>query len=320
MTDYNDVYIIPQYSEIGTRKSIDIASRLDPHLDRNVISVPIISANMDTITDGHFAREIYKAGGLGAIHRFSSIEKNVTDWKMVKDTPTLVSVGVNGDSRERAVELYKAGARHFVIDIAHGHSLLMKKMITFMKTRFPKTYVMAGNVATDIGTTDLIRWGADAVKVGIANGAVCITKNVTGVTVPQVTTIINCSQAAEEASQSLGKKIPIIADGGIKEIGDIAKALALGADFVMSGRMFASCPETPHSGIYRGMASADAMSKIKKPENMPTAEGKTMVVETGISVHEIIKQIKGGLQSSFSYSNSRTLLQFQSKSQIGYRK
>jgi IMP dehydrogenase len=295
---------------------------------------------MDTVTDAQMAIAMWNAGGIGAIHRFMSIEQNLREWEAVKAEGccAFVSVGVNSDSRERAAALYKAGARHFIIDIAHGHSKMMKDMIKWIRSGCGLyAYIMAGNIATPEGALDLFSWGADAVKIGIGPGAVCTTKNVTGVTVPQFSAIQNvCAPENREKYSQVFRKdgyidnhngtFPIlVADGGLQEFGDIAKALGAGADLVMSGRLFAACREAPGPRIngrkvYRGMASVDAMLTIKEASVLPTPEGISTVLDTSEeTVAQVVKHIKGGLQSSMSYSNSRTLKEFRSNVRFGVR-
>lgn len=315
--DFKDTYLVPQYSTIGSRSEVDISVTLGTRK----ISVPVISANMDTVTGPHMAIAMFQAGGLGALHRFMSIEDNVEAYRRVRgsNSDCFVSIGVNRDSKERAQALYQADARLFVIDIAHGHSLMMKEMITWIKGEYPDIFLMAGNVATRKATTDLWKWGANAIKVGIGPGAVCLTKNVTGVTVPQLGAIQEC------ASQWSSRGPLIVADGGIREFGDVAKALAAGAHMVMAGGLFAGTVEAPGDlvegkKVYRGMASKGAMMVIRSESMLPTPEGTSTLVETKGPVGDIVKGIAGGLRSAFSYSNARTLMEFHDKAVFGIKR
>jgi len=322
--EYKDVYLIPQYSEVNTRSEVDISIKVG-HLD---VSVPVISANMDTVTNVCMARSMREAGALGALHRFWSIKENVEKYRLVRRTPNqqldcFVSVGVNRDSKERAQALYEAGARYFIIDIAHGHSKMMRDMMEWMKGTFTDIFLMAGNVATRSGAIALASWGADAVKVGIGPRAVCLTKNVTGVTVPQLGAIEDCAVGLE----SLSRKVLLVADGGIREYGDVAKAIAAGADLVMAGSLFAGTDEAPGDWVvdgkkvYRGMASEDAMHLIRVDDSCtPTPEGTSILVEHKGPVKRIVDDIAGGLRSAFSYSNARTLSEFQVRAKFGIRK
>lgn len=323
--DYKNVFLIPQYSEVTSRKQVDTSVTVtSKSAYRNELSlkidVPVISANMDSVTDGNMCIAMHEAGAIGAMHRFLTIEQNVSEFEKVSNAGAkcFVSIGVNEESKERAEALYNAGARHFVIDIAHGHSIMMKDMLTWMKGRFGSTVIiMAGNVATGTGAIDLVMWGANIVKVGIGPGAVCLTKNVTGTTRPQFSAVMECAKAVS---------VPVVADGGIVEIGDICKAIAAGAFAVMSGRMFAGCMEAPGgvdmSGqkLYRGMASRDAMLTIRKDDGtLPTPEGKTTTVARDGNAKEVVKNIKGGLQSAMSYSNAKTIKEFHTKALFGIR-
>lgn len=328
--DYQDVFIVPKFSSIESRKTVDVSTTLfDMKLD-----VPIISANMDTVTNADVAISMYDNGGIGALHRFMSVEENLNEYNKVRlgQAKCLVSVGVNEESKERAVELYNIGARYFVIDIAHGHSLLMKNMIEWLRKEFGSNiYIMAGNVATDEGTYDLASWGADAVKVGIGPGSVCITKNQTGVTFPQFDAVALCVKGARYFENTNGKKITVVADGGLREFGDIAKAIGAGADLVMSGKFFANTKEAPGKRIYsedgdviakeyRGMASKEAMKSIKREEDMATPEGiQTMIKSSEHGIKDVLKDIKGALQSSFSYSNAKNMKEFQTRVVFGVR-
>ena len=308
---YDDVFLIPQYSEIRTRSSVDTTQWLGDFQLRT----PIMSANMDTVTGSKMAIAMRKAGGIGTLHRFMSIDENIKEYDQVRlgGADCLVSVGVNTASRERFDALYQSGARHFVIDIAHGHSLSMKNMLAFIKSNYPDVYVIAGNVATGQAVRDLASWGAGYVKVGISNGSACSTNIVTGHGVPQFSAVLECAQAADEAG------ISTIADGGIKNSGDIIKAFVAGCDVVMVGSLLSGTDETPGDFIetgrgkvkeYRGMASSAAMSS--RPDSttntyQPTAEGVKALVKAKGSAINIIEDLTKGLKSGMSYCNAQSL-------------
>lgn len=312
---YEDTYLIPQFSEITSRS--DSSMKTNVQVGEMDIKIPIISANMDTITGSDMAIAMYKAGAIGALHRFWDIETNVNEYKKVQKEgcECFVSIGVNRDSKERLKALYDAGARYMIIDIAHGHSTLMKKMI---KQVPEDVYLVAGNVATREAAADLASWGANAIKVGIGPGAVCLTKNVTGVTVPQLGAIAECVMG-------ITKDVLLIADGGIKEYGDIAKAIGAGADMVMIGGLFSGCPETPGEYIqgkkvYRGMASDGAMRQIRGEDNLPTPEGTSVLMDPKSPVEIIVNQMAGGLRSAMSYSNAKTIEQMQFRAKFGIKR
>lgn len=323
---YDDVFIIPKFSTIQSRQDVDISTQLGKHK----IPVPVIASNMDTVMNQHMCTELNKSGALGALHRFQTIPEAVHEFKMVQaknhandvDMPVFVSVGVNRDSHERAQELYKNGARHFVIDIAHGHSASMASMIAWMHSEFgtENVFLMAGNVATEQGAADLFSWGANAVKVGVGPGSVCKTKNITGVTVPILGSITGAVVAAKRAEQQFSRPFNVVADGGCLEIGDICKAIGAGADLVMSGRFFAGCPEAPQGTMYRGSASQEVQVKYRTDRtSMPTPEGTTEYLDDSVSAAEMVKLIAGGLRSAYSYVNARNRTEFHERCEFGTR-
>lgn len=319
--DYKDVFIVPQYSRIESRKKIDTSSKII--LGKIQLDVPVFSANMSSVTEHQMCIAMYQAGGMGVMHRFMSIEENLEEYNKVKlgESECFVSIGVNEESKERAKQLYNIGARYFCIDIAHGNSKLMKEMISWLRINFCNDLIiMAGNIADPSAIMALKTWGADIAKVGIGPGSVCLTKNQTAVTFPQFQAVLQC---VEE-----GKKwnMPVVADGGIKEYGDICRAIGAGACAVMAGGLFAGCLETPGevdangNKAYFGMASKRAMKLIKREEDMATPEGKEIAVKaTTESAKTILKDIKGALQSSMSYSDSSSIEDFQNKVIFGIR-
>lgn len=324
--EYDDVFIVPKYSMISSRNEVSTAVTLkssysDLTLD---MEVPVISSNMDTVTEHGMCQAIHEAGGIGALHRFLSIEDEINEF-LKSPASSFVSIGVNRDTHERAQALYDAGARFFVIDIAHGHSIMMKNIITRLRVKYDrKIFVMAGNVGTPQAVKDLELWGADCIKVGIGGGFVCETKNVTGVNTPMFTTIQRCAEVTKK---------PIIADGGARAYGDVAKAIGAGATAVMSGYFFAGCPENPersrvydpvthtYKPIYRGMASRDAMSVIREADkNLPTPEGRSTSTNLKPSAKIVVQEIAGGLRSAFSYVGAKDTKEFRNRVEFGYRR
>lgn len=235
------------------------------------------------------------------------------------------AVGITKDALERIQALYKAKVDVIVVDTAHGHSAGVLEAVKLFKNEFPSLQIIAGNVATAEGTADLIKAGADAVKVGIGPGSICTTRVVTGVGVPQITAIINCAKAAKEFG------VPIIADGGIKYSGDITKALAAGASVVMAGSLFAGTEESPGEEViyegrrykeYRGMGSLAAMESGSKDRYFQ--EDAKKFVPEGVEgrihyvgpVGEVIYQLLGGLKSGMGYVGAKDIPMLQEVSKF----
>jgi len=227
------------------------------------------------------------------------------------------AVGIREGYIERARALVDAGVDVLVVDVAHGHSDRVLNVVRKLKKELSQVDVIAGNVATPEGTKDLIDAGSDAVKVGIGSGSICITRIVTGAGVPQLTAVLECAEAARESG------VPIIADGGIRNSGDITKALAIGASSVMIGSMLAGTEESPgvtvmRNGrkykIHRGMASVGASMKRGTEEAEDeaalleyVAEGIEAFVPYRGTSHEILAQLAGGIRSGLSYCGAKTL-------------
>lgn len=442
---YEDVLLVPRKSAIDSRRSVSTATEIAKSIKLNV---PLVSANMDTVTEAPMAIAMAAEGGIGIIHRFMTIEREanevkkakraqsyiikdpystgpnttvgdareimvknefsgllivdtsgkllgilsdrdirfVTDDKMkvsdamthreklivgfpgitpeealklldkhrleklpIVDKQNLVkglitskdiyktthsekaardrkgrllvgaAIGVKGDYLDRAQALADSEVDVLVLDIAHGHSQSVMDAIKKIKSKVSGVPLIAGNVATKEATLDLISAGADGLKVGIGPGAACITRNVTGAGMPQLTAVMDCVEAASKS------KIPIIADGGVKTSGDITKALAAGAAAVMMGSMFAGTEESPgyfvtRNGIkyksYRGMASFGAnisRKKLDKVEIDPqdafdiVPEGVESSVPYKGTVKEVVYQLVGGIRSGMTYSGASTL-------------
>ena len=440
---FDDVLLVPKRSSIHSRRDVDLSTRLSRNIKLNI---PIVSANMDSVTESAMAISMAHNGGIGIIHRFMPVERQVeevlkvkraesviieepyTIWPSAtmsdakrlmqekgvsgllvvdankkllgiltardllfedndlnrvselmtpmkslhtasadasidearqllrkykleklplvdeeghlrglitsKDMVTLAerpqackdskgqltvgaAVGVREGYIERARALVEAGVDVLVVDVAHGHSDRVLNVVRKLKKELSQVDVIAGNVATPEGTKDLIDAGADAVKVGIGSGSICITRIVTGAGVPQLTAVLECAEAARESG------VPIIADGGIRNSGDITKALAIGASSVMIGSMLAGTEESPgvtvmRNGrkykIHRGMASVGASMKRGTEEAEDeaalleyVAEGIEAFVPYRGTSHEILAQLAGGIRSGLSYCGAKTL-------------
>lgn len=440
---FDDVLLEPQRSLVFSRRDVNTETRFSKHITLNL---PIVSANMDTVTESRMARFMAEMGGIGIIHRFLPISRQAEEVRLVKraesaliDDPYTIflesevadakkimdqkhvsglpvidekrkvvgiitrrdilfcenlnakvkdamtkkvitaerrvkiadakkllfkyrieklplvdksgklkglitlkdilrrdgsnraskdkrgrflvgaALGVKDDTLERARALLDAGADALVVDIAHGHNERAIQTVRFLKKKFSGVEIVGGNVATAKGTIDLIKVGADAVKVGIGPGAACTTRIVTGVGVPQLTAIIDCAEVA------LKYKIPIIADGGIKNSGDLSKALAAGASTVMIGSIFAGTDEAPGEYIledgagyklYRGMASRDAADDKMKMDGIGASsysapEGKSGKVPYRGRAKNVLDDLAAGLRSSMSYLGAKNLSEFQ---------
>ncbi len=233
------------------------------------------------------------------------------------------AIGATGDYKERADELVKARVDCLVVDTAHGHSTRVIEAVRDIKRRHPDMQLIAGNVATGEATRELINAGVDAVKAGVGPGSICTTRVVTGAGVPQITAITNCVQAAR------GSGVPIIADGGVKFSGDVAKAIAAGADVVMIGSLFAGTEESPGELIlfqgrsfkaYRGMGSIGAMREGSRDRYAQEAtEVESKLVPEGIegrvpykgTLADMVTQLIGGLRAGMGYTGCRNIREFQ---------
>ena len=461
---FDDVLLIPQRSPVSSRQDVDTSSQLTAKI---TLRAPIISANMDTVTEAKMALAMARIGGIGILHRFMTVEQQVRQIEQVKRaqgymveqpytiadsatvaqtrqmmqrhdvgglvvtnpskklvglvtqrdlllapdakasvttvmtqpdriisaTPTTTpeeaqkllhehrleklpvldkagnlvglitaqdlvkrqqypqstkdskgrlcvgaAIGVKPEDIKRSELLLAAGADVLVLDIAHGHADHCIEMVRSLRREFPKSQIVAGNVATADGARELADAGADAIKVGIGPGSICTTRIVTGFGVPQLTAIMD-SAAGLAAG---GFKIPLIADGGIKTSGDVVKALAAGANTVMIGSLFAGCEEAPGSPVIRdgqkfkvvrGMASLGAAMGRKAAENNAensndesaesqadwdkvVPEGVEAVVPYRGNVGEIVYQLVGGLRSGLSYGGARTIKELQEKAEF----
>jgi IMP dehydrogenase len=340
---FDDILIEPMFSTIKSRKDVNTNSF--------GLKVPVISSNMDTVTGPDMCSAMADAGGVGCLHRFSSIEDNIkmyrkallTSNQLIKqddDSETWgckkpwVSIGLGSTEFERAKALYNEGADTFVIDVAHGASMeVVNQFVELCKlVGENENKIIVGNFATAQSIKDFIYHAGfepDAVKVGIGGGSACLTRVVTGCGAPTLGSILDCANVS----------IPIIADGGIRNSGDFAKAIAAGASAVMVGRLFAGCDESPgevvslpqfnsataammfeseikHFKKYRGSASAESYAVQNKISEWRTAEGDSYLIPHTGPVKGVMQQLEAGLRSAMSYVGTDNIADFQLFSQF----
>lgn len=315
---YDDVLLVPQKSIIKSRRDVILESNLTKNFKLNL---PIISSNMDSVTGVEMAVALAKLGGLGVLPRFSSVEEEVEMLINVKKENVKVgaSIGIKEDYLERTEKLVKNNVDLIVVDVAHGHMQRVLDTTKEIKNKFPEITLVAGNVATYEATKDLFQSGADVVKVGVGPGSICTTRVETGHGVPQLTAVTEASKAAKEFGKT------IIADGGIKNVGDIVKALAGGAHAVMLGNMLAGCDETPGEVFevegkkykkYFGSTSREQKEKhslkVQNDENyLKHIEGVSGAVLYKGSLGSIVEKIKAGVSSGLSYSGAFNISELQ---------
>jgi IMP dehydrogenase len=315
---FDDILLAPQYSDIESRKEIDVGNNLcgNIHLD-----LPIISSPMDTVTDKDMAIAMSNLGGLGIIHRYNTIQEQVNIIKLIrkkiKQASIAAAVGVTNDFLKRAVNLFDAGVNILCIDVAHGHHILVRSAIRSIRNELGKSvHIMAGNVATLEAFNDLSDWGANSIRVGIGGGSICSTRTQTGHGIPTLASIYECAKSDRDSV--------IVADGGIRTSGDMIKSFAAGADFVMVGSMLAGSDETPGSifktidgesyKIYRGMASKGA--QIDWRGEYSSNEGISTTVDCKGPVAAILADLESGIRSGLSYSGARSIRELHSKARF----
>ena len=377
---YDDVNIVPKYSELGSREDVKLNTRFTKNTE---LTIPIVSSPMDTVTEEKMAVEMMEWGGVGIIHRFMDIDKQArmmkslhyewdryftplsgndneeertidkewdewwdsvrgwnrsptkSAWKDLKERfywadslikseeqwkklPRCAAIGVTGDYKERAQELVKNGCNVLLIDIAHGHHVLVKNVIEELRNEFGEDVeIIGGSIATKEAAKELCEWGVDGLRVGIGNGSLCETRIRTGVGIPQFSALLDICSITDDYN------VPVIADGGVRYVGDICKGLGCGADSVMLGSLLAGTKETPgditkvgewpNEGLYkkyRGSASIDSKGDRGESRNI---EGNSKIIPYKGKVKRIISDIRDGISSSCSYVGARNILDFQSK-------
>ena len=317
---YDDIQLIPNYSDVQSRQEIELTTSVSKNWS---INIPIVGSCMDTVTEFEMASTLMEMGGVGCIHRFMSIDEQAKQVKKLaafRETdvslshlPIMAAVGVVGDYLDRAVALEEAGCNIILIDVAHGHHSNMEIALKELKANLEEyTDVIAGNIATAEAADDLIAWGADGLRVGIGGGSLCTTRVKTGFGVPNVTSIEEVVKVADQWD------VPIMADGGIKSSGDIAKALAVGADCVMVGSLLAGTKESPGAILetpaglfkrYRGSASLE--TKVTHGQQSRNVEGESTTIPFKGGVRFIISGLTDGIRSALSYGGADNIFDYQ---------
>jgi IMP dehydrogenase len=314
---FDDVLLVPRYSDVCSRSEVDISSDLGAGVK---LELPIIASPMDTISESEMAITMAIAGGSAILHRYNTITEQIglfgkalvglDDYRIDNIG---AAIGVTGDFLERAEALYDVGIRILCVDVAHGDHQLMKLALETLRKKLDnQVHIMAGNVATLDGFNNLADWGADSIRVGIGGGSICSTRIQTGHGVPTFQSILDCSRSDRSAT--------LIADGGLKTSGDIVKALAAGADAVLLGSMLAGTDESPGEvftnkskkyKVYRGMASRSAQIDWRGSSSSPEGISTTIPYKGPVSL--LLEDIAGGLRSGLSYSGSKCLVDLRTK-------
>jgi len=340
---FDDVLLLPGYTDFE-RKEIDLQTNLTRKIK---LRIPLVSSPMDTVTESKLAISLASLGGAGVIHRNLTINDQAKEVLKVKRKNLLVgaAIGVNQSHEERLKALVKAHVDFIVIDSAHGFTKKIIETVRNIKKTYPHLQLIAGNIATYEGALALIKAGVDGLRVGMGPGAICMTRIVSGMGVPQISAI------KETAKAGIKYKVPVIADGGIKYSGDIVKALAAGADSVMTGSFFASTIESPGKVIklkreqvpsrflsilktkqniyifkeYRGMGSVGAMKKGAEIKSEGEFHGKNykdrVLVAEGVegyvpikgTVKSVVDQVLGGIKSGMYYVGAKNIKQLHQK-------
>lgn len=309
---YNDVLLVPKYNRVQSRKLVDLKTKVTRNYE---INIPLIAANMDTICESKMAIAIGKLGGLGVLHRFMTVEDQAKEVQKIKEENLIAAAAIGiKDYETRVAALAQAGVNIVVLDIAHGHSKYAGKTLDWIKVHFPKIDVMVGNIVTKDAAHYFLSKGADAIKIGVGPGSMCVTRIMSGAGVPQITAIIDCYEETKG-------EIPLCADGGIRNPGDIAKAIGAGADTVMLGFILAGTEESPgeiieKNGVklkeYRGMASYNATIKKMQldgefKKEVISVEGEATEIPYKGSMEPIIKKYLGGLASGMTYMGAKNM-------------
>lgn len=327
---FDDVLLVPDYSTV-VPSQVNLTTQLTKKIK---LSVPLLSAAMDTVTEKEMAIVLANLGGLGIIHKNMTIEDQASMVKTVKESVKTsevasvdekgqllcgAAVGVGDHTLDRVRALVEAGVDIIAVDSAHGHSKGVIDTVKQIRNEFKDVDIIAGNIISANAATDLIYAGASAVKVGVGPGSICTTRIISGVGMPQLSAIADVAKIAKQYG------VGVIGDGGIKQSGDIVKAIAAGADAVMIGGLFAGCNETPGEVMdvfgkkvksYVGMGSLSAMQRGSSDRyfqggvadlNKLVPEGIEATVPFKGPVSHVVYQLMGGLRSGMGYCGCETI-------------
>jgi len=315
---YDDFFLAPVHSSVRSRKDPDVSVAL-PGLQ---LDIPILSSPMNTITEEEMTRCMRQQGAGAVLHRYLSIEDQVAKCRNLQDVLAaegskaafFVAIGATGDFLERAQELTKVGVNNFCIDVANGHNQNCIDATTVIRSKLPRSKIMAGNVCTYDGAVRLASAGATSIRVGIGPGSMCTTRIVTGHGIPQLTALEDCAKIRNMGFEN----VALIADGGIRNSGDLVKSLAIGADAVILGSLLAGTKETPGEFIeeggrlykyYAGMASEHGRASwFDRGKTSFIPEGvSTKVPFEGKAAYKVVENLIGGLRSGMSYANATSI-------------
>jgi IMP dehydrogenase len=320
---FDDYQLVPQYSEVLSRNNVDLSTYLTNQIK---LDIPIVASPMDTVCEWEMASTLMDLGGIGCIHRFmdrddrvKQMEKTMTEGKTYTNGNRWVMVAVGVGDYELScgkffIEHFEGENIILLIDVAHGHHTLVERAIKTFKDHSPNTPVIGGNISTEQAAIDLQNWGVDGLRIGIGGGSLCSTRIQSGHGIPNATAVNDISFVSE---------VPIMVDGGIRNSGDISKALSMGGSTVMLGSLLSGTEESPASIIetpkglmkrYRGSASLD--NKVSNNQDPRNIEGESTLVPYKGGVKYTIQQLLDGIKSSFSYSGCSTLTEFQHKSEM----
>jgi len=308
---YKDVVLVPRHSSLESRSK---ASTMIDFLG-HTFNLPVVPANMKDVIDVNIAKQLARSGYFYIFHRWFGGPENMKEniegvIKFIREMNELnlltsISIGV-GKWWEGVIEYisdFSLKVDFITIDVAHADHENVKPIISKIKSILPQTKLIVGNVATAEGCEYLAKLDVDAIKVGIGGGRICTTKNKTGFTVPMFSCILHCAPICDDYN------IPLIADGGVEEFGDISKALVAGADMVMAGGIFAECIDSPAQIVdgkkqYRGSTSFEMKGQNKH------IEGRKLEITHTVRYTERLDEIKQALQSSISYAGGNNLSSF----------